>query len=42
MQSFSADMGQWYEKLVQDGDKNEFISPIQFSGAQEPYGTVKT
>ncbi|KAF5702267.1 transcriptional regulator [Fusarium globosum] len=29
MQTFGQDMGAWYEKLVQDGDKNEFVRAIQ-------------
>ncbi|KAF4960608.1 hypothetical protein FSARC_10422 [Fusarium sarcochroum] len=40
MQTFGADMGAWYEKVVQDGDKNEYIRAIQFSGAQAAYGTA--
>ncbi|KAF4955580.1 hypothetical protein FGADI_4415 [Fusarium gaditjirri] len=28
VQTFGQDMGAWYEKLVQDGDKNEFVRAI--------------
>ncbi|KAF5564909.1 transcriptional regulator [Fusarium phyllophilum] len=38
VQTFGQDMGAWYEKLVQDGDKNEFVCAIQYSGPQVPYG----
>ncbi|KAF5679779.1 nadh oxidase [Fusarium heterosporum] len=41
MATFGGDMGAYYEKLVQDGDKNEFVGPIQYSGVQVPYGTIK-
>ncbi|KAF5650100.1 NADH oxidase [Fusarium tjaetaba] len=41
VQTFGQDMGAWYEKLVQDGDKNEFVRAIQYSGPQVPYGKVK-
>ncbi|KAF5536106.1 transcriptional regulator, partial [Fusarium napiforme] len=34
VQTFGQDMGAWYEKLVQDGDKNEFVRAIQYSGPQ--------
>ncbi|KAJ4247135.1 hypothetical protein NW762_013273 [Fusarium torreyae] len=40
IQTFGADMGAWYEKVVQDGDKNEYVRAIQFSGAQSAYGTA--
>ncbi|KAF5667353.1 transcriptional regulator [Fusarium denticulatum] len=36
VQIFGQDMGAWYEKLVQDGDKNEFVRAIQYSGPQVP------
>ncbi|KAI7772117.1 hypothetical protein LZL87_009280 [Fusarium oxysporum] len=41
VQIFGQDMGAWYERLVQDGDKNEFVRAIQYSGPQVPYGKVK-
>jgi len=41
VQIFGQDMGAWYEKLVQDGDKNQFVRAIQYSGPQVPYGKVK-
>ncbi|KAF4503214.1 NADH oxidase [Fusarium agapanthi] len=40
VQTFGQDMGAWYEKLVQDGDKNEFVRAIQYSGPQVPYGKI--
>ncbi|KAF5576743.1 transcriptional regulator [Fusarium pseudocircinatum] len=40
VQTFGQDMGAWYEKLVQDGDKNEFVRAIQYSGPQAPYGKI--
>ncbi|KAF4450666.1 hypothetical protein F53441_6327 [Fusarium austroafricanum] len=41
MQIFGGDMGVWFEKLVQDGDKNEFVRAIEYSGPQVAYGKVK-
>ncbi|RKK20933.1 hypothetical protein BFJ66_g6586 [Fusarium oxysporum f. sp. cepae] len=41
VQIFGQDMGAWYEKLVQDGDKNDFVRAIQYSGPQVPYGKIK-
>ncbi|WAO91123.1 Oxidored-FMN domain-containing protein [Fusarium falciforme] len=41
-QTFGADMGAWFEKVVQDGPKMEFVRAVQYSGPQVPYGTVKS
>ncbi|KAM0347407.1 hypothetical protein ACHAPU_004928 [Fusarium lateritium] len=41
MATFGGDMGAYYEKVVQDGDKNEVVGSIQYSGVQVPYGTTK-
>ncbi|KAI5458975.1 hypothetical protein BGZ63DRAFT_406294 [Mariannaea sp. PMI_226] len=38
-QTFGADMGAWYQQLVLDGEKMEFIRAVQYSGPQVPYGT---
>lgn len=40
-QTFGADMGAWFEKVVQDEGKMEFVRAVQYSGPQVPYGTVK-
>ncbi|KAF5004309.1 hypothetical protein FDECE_9194 [Fusarium decemcellulare] len=40
MEIFGGDMGQWFEKVVQDGDNMEFIRAIQYSGPQVAYGSV--
>ncbi|CAM1501195.1 Fc.00g103570.m01.CDS01 [Cosmosporella sp. VM-42] len=42
MQTFGADMGNWYQKTVEDGDKLEYIRAVQYSGPQVPYGTAVT
>lgn len=40
MQTFMGDMGVWYQGVVADGDKMEFVRAVEYSGAQVPYGTV--
>ena len=42
MQTFSEDMGQWFQKSVEDGEKMEHVRSVQYSGPQIPYGTVLT
>ncbi|KAH7121881.1 hypothetical protein B0J13DRAFT_629008 [Dactylonectria estremocensis] len=40
METFGADMGAWYQKVVQDGAKMEFIRAVEYSGPKVAYGTV--
>lgn len=42
IQTFGQDMGAWFQKVVQDGDKMEYIRAIEYSGPLAEYGTVAT
>lgn len=38
MKRWAQDMGAWYQKVVEDGAKMEFIRGVQYSGPQVAYG----
>ncbi|KAF4973267.1 hypothetical protein FZEAL_9366 [Fusarium zealandicum] len=40
IEAFGKDMGEWFQNVVLDGDKMEYIRAIQFTGAQSVYGTA--
>lgn len=39
MKTFAGDMGAWYQKVVEDGEKMEEIRAVQYSGPLKSYGT---
>ncbi|KPM44536.1 hypothetical protein AK830_g1990 [Neonectria ditissima] len=39
VETFGQDMGAWYQQVVQDGDKMEFIRAVQYSGPLAAYGS---
>ncbi|KAH6876331.1 hypothetical protein B0T10DRAFT_414533 [Thelonectria olida] len=39
VQTYGGDMGAWFQQVVADGDKMEFVGGVQYSGPEFAYGT---